>query len=183
MVNRSYLGDQLKTFFFNCGHHAQTTGKTKRNKTVCPKCKAGTIQAIRLDCDDCGKLIGFEGSNGRRQTCDDCKEIRRQNNLARYVAGKTTSPKSKRETVHKKKALRRHDCKHYGKCLFTAALSNDKLDCKGCRQYRKVPLDVMDFLRTDSPLAQAADKFPVYSRLGRGARKGSKPLEIALAKG
>jgi hypothetical protein len=62
------------------------------------------------------------------------------------------------------------------------SIENGILDCSGCRRYTEVPLDIMDFVRTDSPLARAADKFPVYSRLGRGAKRGVSSLELAKSK-
>lgn len=178
------IGAAMLVYYFNCGHRATHSVKLKARGcgAACPICLNGSIMAAKAYCDVCGSYIKMgRAQNTRNKYCSSCKRGINRKNQRRFLNGESKPQKHLSETILES-SLRRFDCVQYAVCLKAAALENANLDCTGCDQYVHAHLDVMDFLKCESPLARAADKWPVYTNLGKGAKRGVKTHELALSK-
>ena len=173
----------MRIYYFQCSHHSKKTLRGTNGRMVCPKCRNGYLLGIRIICQECGKDIGVLSPRcSTKKFCDECVRLRRLTQNKVSMIKYSNAKDAITALAVKKEPKRRYDCIFYQEdCLPNAAFSNKPMDCSGCVRYVKAPpLDVMDFVRCESPLAKASNTHPVYTQLGNGAKRGVKPLEIAL---
>lgn len=172
-----------RLYIWQCGHVTpDKANHCDRNYLVCPRCHGGYMMGVKMWCQRCGKYRGvFAAKFSSRKFCSDCrKAIKKESNAAPSKNEKPMEKDAIKASLEKKP-----DCKFYlVKCLREALKNKKDFKCTGCRHYWPVQLDPMNFVRSYSPLAMAAEKFPVYtqSQMGVGTKKGVSPLELAKAK-
>jgi len=142
----------MRVYYFNCGHRSKTLFFEKgTHSRLCPVCKNGRIQAVRVYCDDCGIDTGFVGSKTNKMRCKRCAKKRQ---IKQQMESNNGLPKKE------KMYFKRTDCRYYDiKCLPEAAVANRQFDCKDCKHYEPMGLDVMDYVKGSSPIASISHIF------------------------
>jgi len=120
--------------------------KIKRRHMVCVK-HGLRIRVAMFTCGECGGVevpLSLQ-QIANRNRCASCAKDRNAIKTELARVGKDLPIASEI------KETRRGDCKHYQKCFldFDWSKGSPKLDCFKCRRYRKKPVDLSDYIKTN----------------------------------